>query len=123
MPTLYLDAGSRTEDLLAFLTSELDDETLDAIEIERQGLKSDRLATEPVTIAATLTLATTAVVVVGRIIERWLENQRQLDQLRVVANGFDQSDVAGKTLAALGKANARVAVSYGMPSAPRQREK
>ena len=123
MPTLVLDAGRQTEDLLAFLTSELDNDTLDQIEIERQGLKSDKLATEPVTIAATLTLATTAVVVVGRIIERWLENQRQLDQLRVVATGFNQSDEAGKALAALGKENAKVAVTYGMPSAPRQREK
>ena len=123
MPTLVLDAGRHTEDLLAFLTNELDNDTLDQIEIERQGLKSDKLATEPVTIAATLTLATTAVVVVGRIIERWLENQRQLDQLRVVATGFNQSDEAGKALAALGKENAKVAVTYGMPSTPRQREK
>lgn len=123
MPTLVLDAGHQTEDLLAFLTNELDNDTLDQIEIERQGLKSDKLATEPVTIAATLTLATTAVVVVGRIIERWLENQRQLEQLRVVATGFDRSDEAGKALAALGKENAKVAVTYGMPSAQRQRDK
>lgn len=123
MPTLVLDAGRHTEDLLAFLTNELDDDTLDQIEIERQGLKADKLATEPVTIAATLTLATTAVVVVGRIIERWLENQRQLDQLRVVATGFNQSDEAGRALAALGKENAKVAVTYGMPNAQRHREK
>ncbi|MEK8031438.1 hypothetical protein AACH06_11470 [Ideonella sp. DXS29W] len=123
MATLMLDAGRYTEDLLAFLTNELDNEILDQIEIERRNLKSEKLATEPVTVAATLTLATTAVVVVGRIIERWLENRRQLDQLRVVANGFNQSDEAGRALAALGKENAKVAVTYGMPSTQRQREK
>jgi hypothetical protein len=123
MPTLYLDAGSHTEDLLTFLTNELDDDLLDSIEIEREGLKSDRLATEPITIAATLTLATTTVIVVGRIIERWMEGQRQLQQLRVVANGFKQSDEAGKALAALGKENAKVAVSYGMPSVQKQKVK
>lgn len=123
MATLYLEAGSRTEDLLTFITTELDDDVLDQVEIDRQGLKSDRLATEPVTIAATLTLATTTVVIVGRIIERWLENDRQLEQLRLVATGFERSDEAGRALAALGKENAKVAVTYALPSAARQREK
>ena len=73
MATLEIDAGRRTEDLLQFITAEVDDATLDAIGVERRPMKGGTIASEPFTAAATLTLATTLVVAVGRIIERWLE--------------------------------------------------
>ena len=36
MATLEIDAGRRTEDLLQFITAEVDDATLDAIGVERR---------------------------------------------------------------------------------------
>lgn len=115
MATLILEAGENTEELLQFITSEMDDATLDKIDVHRDVVKPDNLATEPLTIAATLTLSTTLVIIVGRIIERWLENQRQLDHLRIVAAGFKESDEAGNGLAQVSKAHAAVSISYGLP--------
>jgi hypothetical protein len=120
MTKLELKAGDQTEELLRFITNELDDEVLDTIEIEREGLRSDKLATEPLTVAATLTLATTTVVIIGRLIERWLENKKQIDQLDIVAEGFKQSDEAGKALSVLAKMNAKVSIAYGILKPPRQ---
>jgi hypothetical protein len=121
MVKLHLDAGDQTEELLSFLTNELDDATLDTIEVERRAVKSEKLATEPFTAAATLTLATTTVVVIGRLIERWLENRRQIEHLHVVAEGFSQSDEAGKALSALSKESFKVSISYGNLSLPSHR--
>ena len=115
MATLFLEAGKNTEELLQFITSEIDDSTLDKIELHREVVKPDNLATEPLTIAATLALSTTLVITVGRIIERWLENRKQLDHLRIVADGFKESDEAGKGLAQVSKAHAAVSISYGLP--------
>ena len=120
MPTIHIDAGAQTEDLIQYITSELDDATLDQIEIHREVVKSGNLATEPLTAAALLTLATTTVVVVARIIERWLESQKQLEQLAIVAKGFKQSDQAGQALADVSKTFSKVSVAYGMPSAARK---
>ena len=121
MPSIHIDAGDQTEALLQYITNELDDKTLDQIEIEREVVKSDNLATEPLTTAATLALATTAVIAVARIIERWMENHRQMTQLRIVAEGFKQSDEAGKALAEVSKTYTRVSIAYGMPkSAPKK---
>ncbi len=118
MATLEIDAGRRTEDLLQFITAEVDDATLDAIGVERRPMKAGTLASEPFTAAATLTLATGLVVAVGRIIERWLEKQRQLEQLKLVAAGFEQSDEAGKALAKLSEKNAAVSIAYRLPATP-----
>jgi hypothetical protein len=118
MATLEIDAGRRTEDLLQFITAELDDETLDAIGVERRPMKGGTLASEPFTASAMLTLAAAGVVAVGRIIERWLEKQRQLEQLKLVAEGFKQSDEAGKALAKLSEKHAAVSIAYRLASAP-----
>ena len=115
MPSIRIDAGAQTEALLQFITNELDDATLDQIEIQRDVVKSANLATEPLTAAATLALATTAVFAVARIIERWMENQKQNTQLRIVAEGFKQSDEAGKALTDVSKTYSKVSIAYGMP--------
>src|SRR6266404_3186120 len=104
MPKLLIEAGDDTENLLQFITSELDDQTLDQIEVQRSVAKPENLATEPLTIAAALVLTPPLVIVVGRIIERWLENRNQLAHLKIVAEGFNQSDEAGRSLTDLSKA-------------------
>ncbi|MGC3986594.1 MAG: hypothetical protein QM777_18720 [Pseudorhodoferax sp.] len=115
LPRLTIDAGAETEDLLQFVTRELDDATLDGIDIERVAVPSDKLATEPLTAAATLALATTAVITVARLIERWMEMHRQTAHLKIVAQGFAQSDEAGKALAKIAESHAKVALSFGAP--------
>ncbi len=122
MPKLLIEAGDDTENLLQFITSELDDQTLDQIEVQRSVAKPENLATEPLTIAAALVLTPPLVIVVGRIIERWLENRNQLAHLKIVAEGFNQSDEAGRSLTDLSKAHAKVSVSYKLPTPPNKRK-
>lgn len=114
MPVLRLEADERTGMLVDFVTQELDDTTLDQIDVEREIAPTEGLASEPVTVAVTLTLGTTAIVAVLRIVERWLESQRQMSTLTIVAEGFEQSDEAGKQLAALARKHAHVSTKYGL---------
>jgi hypothetical protein len=116
MAILELSVGSRTEELLQFVTAELTDEQIDLIEIERSHDRSDKLATEPLTVAATLTLSTTLVIAIGRIIERWIEKQNQLEHMKIVAAGFQASDEAGKGLAKLSEKHASVSIQYRLPT-------
>ena len=119
MATLELSVGNRTEELIQYLTSELTDVQIDQIEITRSSSVSDKLATEPLTIAATITLSTTLVIALGRIIERWIEKQNQLEHMRIVADGFQSSDEAGKGLVKLSEKHASVSIQYRLPtSAP-----
>jgi hypothetical protein len=115
MPTILIDAGDETEALLQFIAKELDDKTLDEIEVVRDVAKSENLATEPLTVTATLALATGSLIPVARIIERWMENRKQATQLRIVLEGFQQSDDAGKALADVAKTYSKVSIEYGMP--------
>lgn len=115
LPTLHIDAGADTEDLLQFVTRELDDATLDGMAVDRVAVPSDKLATEPLTAAVTLALGTTAIVTVARLIERWMEMHRQQVQMKIVAEGFAQSDEAGKALAKIAEGHAKVAISFGAP--------
>ena len=52
--TFEIQAGEATEDLLQFMLQQVDDATLDQIEIEREHPEASGLASEPITIAATL---------------------------------------------------------------------
>lgn len=110
---LLLEAGPETEDLVRYVTGELDDTTLDELEIDRKPAESHGLANELITSAVIITLGTATVSVVARLIERWLEIRRQTDVLKIVAAGFAQSDEAGRALADLAKKHSEVSVAYG----------
>ncbi len=114
MAILEISANEHTEEVIQYILDGLSDNEVDALQIDRQVQKPDGLASEPVTTAVLITLGTVAASAVLRLLERWLENQRQLEQLRLVADGFTQSDEAGKQLAALAAKNSTVAASYGI---------
>jgi hypothetical protein len=120
MPAVTLNAGKSTEDLLQFIMDELDDQALDAIEVKREVAKADSLATEPLTMAVTLLTSAPLIIAVGRIIERWMENRKEAEQLRIIAEGFEKSDKAGKALSEVSKAYAKVSVEYRLPSTPKK---
>lgn len=122
MAKILLDAGRDTEDLVSFITGEVSEDLLDEMSVERTGLKSEKLATEPLTVSATLTLSAAAIVTIGRIIEKWLEHRNQRAQLIIVAAGFSVSDEAGKALASVATKYADVAISFGMPGPHGQAE-
>ena len=115
MATIWIEAGDQTGELVDYLTSQVDDNTLDSIDVKRQIAPVSGLASEPVTVAVTLTLSTATVIVVARVIERWLENQRQAQAMKAVVDGFDKSEAAGKALAGLASKHAQISLSYGLP--------
>lgn len=111
MQIIRIEASDqKTENLIQFVTNGLDDSTLDEIEITREVKKHLELMSEPITIAVNIALGTAAIASVTRLIERWLENQRQKDTLSIIANA--PSDEARKLLTALAEKHARVSVSY-----------
>ena len=90
------------------------------IKFIRKSAPTTGLAGEPITaIAATITLATILVPRVARIIERWMEHRQQLSELRIVADGFGLSDVAGKALAHVAETHAKVAIAYSLERSPK----
>lgn len=111
MSTLKLSAGKDTEDLAKFVFAELDDETLDEIEVEREHAPAHGLASEPVTVTLILTLGPPAILAIGRLTERWLEARRQERQMRLVMEAYEASPEAGQALKALAERNAEVALA------------
>jgi hypothetical protein len=118
MAQLILSADTDTENLVGFITGELDNTVLDSLEVSRDLERAPDLAREPVTVAVTLTLSTVQVVVIARLIERWLAQRHELKVLKIVAEGFQQSSEAGKAMAEVAKKYSAVAVSYGLPRIP-----
>jgi hypothetical protein len=127
MATLHVNAGSETESLLQAILDGLEEgeDGLEGdnaeVEITRESKPTTGVAGDPITIAATITLATILVPRVARIIERWMENQRQAEELRVVAAGFASSDEAGKELAKVAVAHSKVSIEYKLEQSPKSK--
>ncbi len=127
MATLLVACDKDTEALLQSILDDLDQGTLaaleqsevDNIEVVREFAPTSGLTHEPITVAATITLAAILVPRVARIIERWMEHQRQLRELNIVADGFDRSDTAGKALAHVAEIHAKVAIAYRLEQSPK----
>jgi hypothetical protein len=107
---LVFKAGDLTEDLISYIADELakqDVNMLDEVEIGRELHRPDALAGEPITIAVLLVCGTTAATIeVGRIVERWLENRRQREQIKLTIEAFKLSDKAGEAVAGIAEKNA-----------------
>lgn len=113
---LTLTAGELTEDLIRFVTGELDDEVLDDVDVHRVLARQDDLASEPITIAVVLGLSTATVVAVGRIIERWIEKKRQRENIELTIEAFKLGPKAGQLIGNLARSHAEVSVSYSLSS-------
>lgn len=113
MARIILEAGESTEELTQFVTRELDDTILDAIDLKREIAETQGLASEPITTTVVLTLTPIAAALVLRIVERWLENFRQEKALKLVLEGFSISDEAGKAAAELASKHTEVSIKYG----------
>lgn len=119
MSQLIVDAGDQTDQLLNYIFSELDDEKLDEIEVERKYSESPGLAREPVTMMAALTLGPVLTTGVVRLIERWLETKRERENMSMVLKGFEISEEAGKTLAEMAKSHSNVVTEYKLFKGPK----
>src|SRR5688572_20391954 len=113
MATIKLSAGDRSEELLGYVTQQLDDDDLDSVSVEREQTRTPGVASEPLTTAVLLTVTPIVAATIARLVERWLESRRQETQLRIVLDGFAQSDTAGRQLTELATKYADVSVSFG----------
>jgi hypothetical protein len=115
MNIVKLEAGLQTEELWQFIIENLNDSELDAIDVEREYAPAEGLANEPITTAIVLTLSTTALLTLGRIIEKWIENKRQEQHIRAVLKGFKESDDAGRAMLELAKRHGNISITFGIP--------
>ncbi|MED5803355.1 hypothetical protein VX037_20225, partial [Gordonia sp. Z-3] len=95
---IEINAGSLTEDLISYVTGELEDDVLDEVEVGRELDRPDHYASEPITIAAILIGTTAAIVQIGRLLERWTEMSRQKSQVNLVIKAYTVSPEAGKAV-------------------------
>src|SRR5579863_2707723 len=95
---LRLEFGKDTEKLIQDVLKNLTVEQLDAIDLRREYDKSTDFAGEPLTIAAVVTISIGVTVAVTRLIERWMEKHRQIEQFRIIAEVYKDSTEAGAAL-------------------------
>lgn len=112
---IRLDAGESTKSLSDYITANLSDEELDAMDVHRQQREEASLVSEPITTSVTFTVAVAGAISIARLIERWMETQRQVRMMTIVVEGFKQSDQVGKALAKLASEHAKISVSYSLP--------
>ena len=110
--SISLDYGTETESLLKFVLNEMDDASIDAIEVDRKLDKPKGLASEPITIAVTITASSVLIVHVTRLIERWLENRRQDKARKLLIEAFNVSNEAGQALKELEIKHTDVSIAY-----------
>ena len=118
---LGIYGGPATEELINYIFRELPDEVVDQIDLARISPEGSGVARELITTGAVLTFASTLTVAIFRLVERWMEQQRQAKAMQLVYQASNENKEAMKTLAALEKKHAEVLVKYGavrMPSLP-----
>lgn len=109
---ISFSCGAETEDILQAFLAEISDETLSEIEIEREIADTSGLASEPITIAITLTASSVVIVHLTRLLERWLENRRREKSEKLLITAFQTSTEAGNALLELQKKHGDVSISY-----------
>lgn len=125
MATLRFDCGRDTEGLVQFILDDLEQGKLDDterreaenIDVIRESEPTTGVSGEPITIAATITLATILVPRVARIVERWMVHQQHLKEMKIVADGFSRTEAEGKALASIVATHAKVDISYALERA------
>lgn len=113
---LYLNVGDHTEELISFITNNLEDEVLDEVDLSRIHAESS-VASEPITIAAVMFLSSAAIYATARLIEKWLEIERQKDVREDLIVAWDKDENLGKAMVEMEKSHSNVIVSQGMPTA------
>ena len=107
------------EAIVTYIMNNLPDETIDGIELERISPISGGVAREVITTAAVLTLVPTVTVAVVRLIERWMEINRQQKSTQFIYEASKANPAALKALAELERKHTETFVKYGQIGDPR----
>jgi hypothetical protein len=107
---LCIVADKDTEPLINFIFRELSDEDADNVKLDRMVPESGGVARELLTTGAILTFSTTLAVQIFRLIERWMEQQRQAEARKLIYEAATQNPEALKILSDLEKLHSNVSV-------------
>jgi hypothetical protein len=112
MAEILIDFGKDTEILIQYVLDGFEKAGEDEIEIKRSLEKSVGLAGEPITISAIIAFGTLAIPLMTKLLRQYLETQRQMATLRIVADGFEKDPEAGAALERIAHSHANVAISF-----------
>lgn len=111
--SLELQAGEETEALIQYIFENLDDELLDKIDLKRNHSQKDGVASEALTSAAVLSLSASALAIIGRLVEKWLENERQFAHLKIILQAKKESDIDIAPIIDLAKKHSDIILETG----------
>lgn len=109
-----ISLGDDTEEFLQDLLSDLDDDALDQLLIDRELESSVGLAGEPITIGAIIAGSTAILSVILRLIERKLEHDHQYRVMRIVSEGHSKNPDLGHLLSNIAVKYTDVSVKNGI---------
>jgi hypothetical protein len=117
MPDLNLHiVATDAEQLLKSILTELTEEQLDEVQVEREFEQQDDLVAEPVTVGfALITVTAPLAYAIVRLVEKHLENIRQKEALIEIRTA---PAAAREYLARIAESNNRVTIKFGQPVPP-----
>lgn len=108
-----LSAGDKTEALVNFIFNEMSDDLVDQIKLDRITPADGGVAREFITTGAILTFAPALGIPIFRLIERWLETNRQREQTKLICEASKEDKALMRVLADLEKKHSDVMIKYG----------
>jgi|SRR5690606_6134054 len=111
---LRISFGDNTSAYMRDVLAEIDDTTLDDLDVEWEPPESPGLAGEPISASIVLAGSSMAIAALLRVIERRMEHLQQREMMRIVADGFDKHPDLGKRLEEMAKTYSRVSISHGL---------
>lgn len=113
-PCLRISFGDNTTARMREILDEMDDATLDDLDVEWEPPESPGLAGEPISASIILAGSAMAISALLRLIERRMEHLHQREVMRIVAEGFEQHPDLGAQLGDISKNYSQVSISYGI---------
>src|SRR5260370_40298390 len=98
MVTIRFVAEDRTEDLVNFITGQMDDDALVAMALQREHARTPGLANEPVTTSAIISVTPIVARTVALLIPRWVGFRIQARPLTIVFVGLTELQQTGGQL-------------------------
>jgi hypothetical protein len=111
---LRISFGDDTTALMRDVLADMDDATLDNLDVDWEPPQSPGLAGEPVSASVVLAGAAMAIAALLRLIERRMEHLQQREMMRIVAEGFDKHPKLGAQLEGMAKTYSQISISYGL---------
>jgi len=115
---LTIVADTETDNLVNFIFRELPDNVVDMIDLERLSPATTGVARELVTLAAVLTFSSTLSIAIFRLVERWMEQERQRVAAELIYKSGTDNPTVTKILSDLEKKHSDVLVRYGSLKLP-----